>query len=203
MGHLEVLVEELSAEQALERLLPRVLRSNATYRIHVFEGKQDLLRKLPNRLRGYAKFMLPEWRIVVLVDRDREDCRDLKAALEAIAADAGLRTKTRDGVNRCQVLNRIAVEELEAWFFGDPDALRAVFPKLPATLEKKARYRNPDEIHGGTFEALERLLKGKGYYPEGVPKIELSRRVAEQMDPERNRSTSFCVFRDGVREICA
>jgi hypothetical protein len=31
-------------------------------------------------------------------------------------------------------LNRIAVEELEAWFFGDIEALRAVYPKLSATL---------------------------------------------------------------------
>jgi len=202
MPHLELLVEELSMEEALKILLPRIVGSAATHRIHVFEGKPDLLRKLPNRLRAYARFLPEDWRIVVLVDRDSQECRELKAKLDRAAATAGLATKTAAGADRCRVLNRIAIEELEAWFFGDAVALRAAFPGLPSTFEKKSAYRDPDAIRGGTFERLARLLQGKGYYPEGVPKIELAREVAKHMEPERNRSLSFAHFRDGIRALC-
>lgn len=201
MPHLEILVEEPSAEAALELLLPRIVGAKVSYRIHVFEGKPDLRRKLPHRLRGYARFLPADWRIVVLVDRDQEDCRTLKDELEKVAQEAGLRTKTRSGAERCQVLNRIAVEELEAWFFGDPDALRAAYPKLSPTLERQRPFRQPDAIRGGTSEALERVLKRMGYHAEGLPKIEVSRRIAGHMDPQRNRSPSFGVFRDGLLEI--
>lgn len=162
-----------------------------------------MLRKLPRRLAGYARFLPDDHRIVVLVDRDQQDCEKLKADLERIAHDCGLRTKTAHGAPRCQVLNRIAVEELEAWFFGDVDALRAEFPKLSPYLATQSKYRDPDAVSGGTFETLERLLQNKGYYPEGVPKIRLAQRVARHMDPVRNRSRSFVAFRDGLRDLVA
>lgn len=72
--HLEFLVEEPSAEAALENLLPLMLGAAVTYQIHVHQGKQDLLLKLPARLRGYRRWLPPEWRIVALVDEDRQDC---------------------------------------------------------------------------------------------------------------------------------
>jgi hypothetical protein len=56
----------------------------------------------------------------------------------------------------------------------------------------------PDAIAGGTWEALERLLRRLNYFPEGLPKIAVARKVSEHMDPERNRSKSFQVFRDGL-----
>ncbi|MGD0827532.1 MAG: DUF4276 family protein [Desulfobaccales bacterium] len=55
-----------------------------------------------------------------------------------------------------QVLNRIAIEELESWFFGDGIALKTAYPGIPETLDKKSKYRNPDAIER-TWEALERL----------------------------------------------
>jgi hypothetical protein len=44
--HFEILVEEPSAEAALEHLLPKILVEKATFRIHPFEGKRDLMGKL-------------------------------------------------------------------------------------------------------------------------------------------------------------
>jgi len=201
--HVEILVEEESAEKSLEILLPRIVGSEVSHRIHAFNGKPDLLRKLPQRLAGYARFLPDDHRIVILVDRDQQECEQLKADLESIAHACGLRTKMSHGAARCQVLNRIAVEELEAWFLGDVEALRAEFPRLSPYLATQSKYRDPDAIRGGTFETLERLLQSKGYYPEGVPKIRLARRVASHMDPARNRSHSFIVFRDGLRGLVA
>src|SRR5580698_6267952 len=68
--HLEILVEELSAETFLSALLPRLLGDGATFRIHSFQGKSDLLANLERRLMGYARWIPDSTRIVVLVDRD-------------------------------------------------------------------------------------------------------------------------------------
>ena len=102
---------------------------------------------------------------------------------------------------RFQVLNRIAIEELEAWFFGDVHALNQAYPKVPKTLGVRSRYKDPDSIKGGTWESLERELKKSGYFIGGLRKIEAAKTISAFMEPERNNSKSFQVFRDGLREM--
>lgn len=201
---IEFLVEEPSAEAALVNLVPKIVGEDICFKIHPYQGKQDLLGKLTQRLRSYARWVPEDWRIVVLIDEDRKDCRALKRRLEQSARDAGLHTRTMPGPGgRFRVLNRLAIEELEAWFFGDVEALVAAYPGVPPTLDRKAAYRDPDAIrvHGGTCEALADVLKRAGYYRSGMPRIETARRISEQMMPDRNRSRSFQVFRDGLRHI--
>jgi hypothetical protein len=198
--HFEFLVEELSAEAALANLVPKLLEGNHTFAIHPFQGKADLLSKLPSRLRAYQAWIPKDWRIAVLIDEDRADCRVLKGRLEKVAKEAGLVTRTSTkGESPFTVLNRLAIEELEAWFFGDIGALKAAYPRIPSSLGERAKYRNPDSIAGGTWEALERELKRVGYYPTGMPKIEVSRNVSLHMEAARNRSHSFQVFVSGLR----
>jgi hypothetical protein len=146
---------------------------------------------------------LPEdWHIVILVDADDDDCLELKAQLEQIAQDAGLVTKSVSSAGQqFQVLNRLAMRELEAWFFGDIEALNAAYPRISLTLGQRAKYRNPDAITGGTWEALERLLQRLNYFPEGLPKITVAREVSRHMDPIRNRSRSFQIFRQGLMDL--
>lgn len=197
--HIEVLVEEPSAEAVLNNLLPSLLREKASFRIHVHQGKQSLLRTLADRLRGYRRWLPEGWRIVVLIDEDRKDCYELKARLEEAARNARLLTKSSpDSRGTFQVVNRLAIEELEAWFFGDVQALLRAYPRLPPTLHRKREYRDPDAIAGGTWEALERALQRAGYYGGGMPKVEVAQRVSRNMDPERNTSHSFQVFREGL-----
>ena len=96
---------------------------------------------------------------MILIDEDRKNCYQLKERLEMTAREAGLVTKSSAPPNgNFQVVNRLAIEELEAWFFGDVKALRAAYPRVPESLQDQARYRDPDAIQGGTYEALERLL---------------------------------------------
>ncbi|MDZ4163785.1 MAG: DUF4276 family protein [Smithellaceae bacterium] len=200
--HIEFLVEEYSAEAALNNILPGILREETAYAIRAFTGKADLLSHLPKRLKGYRKWLPEDGRIVVLVDQDRENCLALKAKLEEAARKAGFITKSGAlGRSRFEVINRLAVEELEAWFFGDTEALVQAYPRVPATIGSKAQYRNPDAIAGGTWEALERVLKKSGYYPTGMPKVETARNISKYMDPQRNQSKSFQVFRDALREL--
>ena len=197
--HLEFLVEEPSVEVVLKTIVPGIVGEAATFRFHVHQGKSDLLASLPNRLRAYAKWLPDDWRMVVLVDEDREDCQTLKAQLETAAQRAGLTTKanTRPPAS-FQVVNRIAVEELEAWFFGDVEALCMAYPRIPATLGARAGFRDPDAVNGGTWEKLERVLQRHGYHRGGYPKIAGARAISQFMNPGRNRSRSFQVFREGL-----
>lgn len=193
-----VFVEEYSMEVTLEQLLPKLL-GEVEFQIIRFQCKDDLLKKTPERLRGYASWLPMNWRILVLVDRDDDECIVLKTELENITAAAGLLSKTavRQG-QHFQVVNRIAIEELEAWFFGDWAAVQAAFPRVPATIPKKAGYRDPDAIAGGTWEALERVLKRAGYFRTGLRKLELARSVVGHMDIESNHSRSFQAFAAAV-----
>jgi hypothetical protein len=198
-----VLVEEPSMEVALEQLLPKML-TEAQFEIRRFQCKDDLLKNLPARLRAYSSWLPPNWVVLVLVDRDDDACHALKARLDQAAADAGLLSKTSAGVGHSfQVANRIAIEELEAWFFGDWAAVQAAFPRVPATLPSKAGFRDPDAVLGGTWEALERVLKRAGYFKTGLRKMECARLVGQNMDPAKNSSRSFQAFSDAVASAAA
>lgn len=197
--HIDFLVEEPSMEAALAALLSRLLQAQVTWRILVFNGKADLLRSLPKRLKGYAGWIPDDYRIVVLVDEDRQDCYRLKREMEAAANQAGLKTRTSACGGQFQVLNRIVIEELEAWFLGDLDALRSAYPRLPQRLPR--RFVNPDAVPGGTAESLARWLQEFGYFRGGYRKIEAARQIAPHLDPARNRSRSFQVFLEGLRAL--
>lgn len=201
--HLEVLVEELSAKVALDLLLPRTIPVEATFVVHAFEGRVRLLSRLEQRLRGYSYYG-QNTRILVLVDRDDDDCRVLKAHLEQTARSVGLPTLcTATGQGRIQVCNRIACEELEAWFLGDPKAVCAAYPKVKASYASQSKYRDPDAITGGTWEAMAHLLNQAGHYRDRArfPKVEVARMVTPHLDLNRNNSSSFRVFIDGVRRL--
>lgn len=199
--HIEFLVEEPSAEVALNNLVPLIVGREVTFKVHSYQGKSDLLAKLPGRLQGYRGWLPEDWRIVVLLDADRADCRVLKGQLEGTAAQAGLVTRTVAGSPRFQVLNRLAIEELEAWFLGDVEALRAAYPGVDRNLAAKEKFRDPDAIAGGTWEALEKVLQTAGYFKGGLGKVTAAREISRFMEPERNRSRSFQVFRQGLLEV--
>jgi len=122
--------------------------------------------------------------------------------MEGAAKAARLLTKsTARTTSRVRIVNRIAVEELEAWFLGDPDAVRIAYPRVSGTFERRAAYRHPDAVSGGTWEALERLLQRAGYFPGGLAKIATASAIAEHMAPDRNRSPSFAMFRRALTEL--
>ncbi len=139
----------------------------------------------------------------MIVDRDDDDCDRLKAKLEQLAVRAGLRTRSRAKGEAYSVLNRLAIEELEAWYFGDWQAVLAAYPRVPRTVPAKAKYRDPDAIKGGTWEAFERVLQRAGYFRGGLRKIEAARAVAEHMEPTRNCSKSFQVLYSAMVEMGA
>jgi hypothetical protein len=194
-NHYEILVEERSAEEFLNVLLPRIAPKKR-FEIHSYSGKRDLLRKLPNRLNGYSLRLSTDsnLRIIVLLDRHKEDCSKVKGQIESEFKAAGIPTKSAS--NDWRGASRIAIEELEAWYFGDWAAVCSAYPRLDPNVHNKARYRDPDSIKGGTWEAFERELKRAGYYGGGLNKVQAARDVASHIVAERSSSRSFRVFVD-------
>ena len=199
--HVEFLLEEPSAEETLKTILPKILSNDVTFDFLVFEGKDDLLNNLPARLNGY-RWIPDDWRIMVLIDEDRRDCRELKAELERTAREAGFVTKSSALPNSdFQVVNRLAIEELEAWFFGDIEALYAAYPRISRNLHN---IRQNTEILmlfiGGTSEALERLLIEKNYYTpkERLRKPEIAQNIAHHTWNliETNQKVFRCLLKD-------
>ena len=199
-SHLEFLVEERSMEDFLKACLPRILPTGCTFGIHPYRGKQALLDRLEGRLKGYRQMQTAN-RIVVVVDRDTDDCQELKSGMEKICSNAGLRSRqVAAGCSDWQVVTRIVVEELEAWYFGDWPAVRRAYPRVPENIPSRTPYRDPDAIKGGTWEAFERILQRCGYYKQGLDKPEAARKIGKYLHPKNNRSHSFQVFHSAIIE---
>jgi len=183
MRHLVFLLEEQSARDLLEGLLPRVLPDSIRVHYLVFEGKQDLERQMVQKMRHWR---MPDSAFVVLRDQDAAECRAVKAKLAALVAESG----------RSPSLVRVACRELESWVAGDWAAIAQAFerPSLAAHGQKQA-FRAPDGIQR-PVEAIRQFI------PE-YQKRDGARRVGPLLDPDRNQSQSFRAFCSGLRRLCA
>lgn len=198
--HIEFLLEEPSAEVALNILLPKLLPSDATWNCYPHRGKTDLFQRLPGRLKTYARQLphQPELRVVILMDADT-DCRRRKAELEQVVAEAGLLTKTTAAGQPFRILTRLAVQELEAWFLGDREAIQAAYPRV-RPQHFSGLPHDPDTI-ADTWETLWRVLREGKYYRAGKAKVEWAETIALKMAPDRNTSPSFQYFRQGLAQL--
>jgi Domain of unknown function (DUF4276) len=201
--HLEVLVEEPSMEVFLAALLPRLVGNNVTFTIHAHQGKSDLLQKLAPKLRAYAKWLPDSTRIIVVIDRDNDDCKKLKHRMDSDARSAGFQIRKSSGTGSWRVVNRIAVEELEAWYFGEWRAVREAYPRASSTVPNHSSYRQPDAITGETWEALERILRRAGYFESGLRKVEAAQAIGKHLNPKINTSPSFISFREAIIDAVA
>lgn len=187
--HLEILLEEESMEIVVNSILERINppQSEHTWKTHPHRGKQDMIRQLPKKLRAYANFLPAmyrngDYRIIVIVDKDEQDCVPLKTKILNAAHEVGLHTKT---------IVRIAVCELESWYLGDAIALEKAFPRLSRQrIGRKATFRNPDARPDPTAD-LQRLLEAEKY--GAYLKLAHSRLISGHLDlePGVNRSHSF------------
>lgn len=201
--HVEFLLEEPSAEAALNQLLPRLLPASDTWHCVPHRGKDQLLLRLPGLLKNYARRLArePELRLVLLMDADA-DCRKVKIQLEALVAAAGILTKTSAPAGQpFRVLTRLAVTELEAWFLGDREAIQAAYPRVHAH-HFKGLQRDPDTIRDA-WETLHRVLQKGGYYLTSKAKVEWAESIARHLDPNpaQNDSASFKYFCEGLAAL--
>ena len=175
MSRIVFMLEERSLKVLLDNLLPRLL-PGISFLCLAHEGKSDLEKSIPKKIRAWN---VPGDRFVVVRDNDGGDCKALKQRLLSLCARAG----------RDDVLVRIACQELEAWYLGDPGALARAFAKDSLKyIGRKTRYRNPDDITQPSRE-IENLI------PK-FQKISGARRLAPYMERENNRSrSSRCSWR--------
>jgi len=136
---------------------------------------------------------------MVVVDRDDDQYTALMEQLENAARDARLTTRVQGPGGR--VINRLAIEELEAWFFGDWEAVLRAYPKVHRTVPNRSGYRDPDAIRGGFGRLLKDAYNVVWYFRTGLRKVEAARTIAQHMDPNKNRSASFQGFRAALTEM--
>ena len=211
--HLEILVEDISGRTLLEAVVPKILGSYAephTWRIIAYKGvgklptglrsatdpaKRVLLDRLPALLRGYGRTPGID-AVMIVVDSDRRDCSQFLSEL------SGLVTV----INPCPtVLFRLAIEEIEAWYFGDRAALLSAYPR--ARREVLGRYVQDsicdtwetlaDAIHPGGSAEIKRV----GYPYAGAVKHTWAVRIAPLMDTSANTSPSFRKLREGLARL--
>lgn len=206
MKHFEILVEDASGGRMLEIILPFIVSSGVTYRVHSYRGighlpkdlrpgdvskRRLLFDQLPRLLRGYNQAFsrdAPEYsRAVVLVcDLDSMAHEELIRSLENIKKNAA---------PNLEVYFWIAIEEGEAWLLGDRRALLRAYPKAK-------RSELDDYIQDsicGTWEKLAdvvypggaRRLKARGYPEIGLIKMEWASNICQFFSIDENRSPSF------------
>jgi len=183
----------------MHAILPGLLGGTTTFAVYPFQGKQNLLSKLENRLRGYAGWIPEAWRILVVVDRDSNNCLDLKKTLVTAAQSVKLRTRS-SARQDWNVLFGIAIEELEAWYFGEWNAVCKAYPRVNRNAVRSSRFRNCDQIAGGTWEAFEQVLQRAGYFTGGLRKIEAARRIGKYFNGASCSSPSYKYVESAIKE---
>lgn len=179
--NLVFMLEELSMKEFLDGLLPRILPEHVRYTLVVHEGKTDLEKSLPRKLRAWR---IPNSHFIVVRDQDAGDCHVIKARLQRICETAG----------RSDTLVRIACRELEAWFLADLAAVGATFQqKGLSALQDKEKFRQPDLL-GSPSRELAALVPSYG-------KVAGSRGLGPALDIDNTRSPSFKHFINGVRRL--
>lgn len=174
------LVEEASMKVMLDNFLPKILPDNLTFLCIPHEGKQDLEKSIPRKLKAWGT----NTKFIILRDQDSGDCLQVKNTLRQLCQQAG----------REDVLIRIVCCELESWFLGDLKAVGKAFGKEKLSrLQNNKKYRNPDQLNCAKQE-LRKLVAE--YQP-----ISGSRKIAQYLDLNNNTSQSFKVFIQGLNQI--
>lgn len=214
--HLEILVEDLSGKRALDLLIPGLINTDDTFRVHSYKGighipknmrdaedasRRILLENLPKLLKGYGRTFAgyssaTPAAVVLVCDLDDKPRKEFLRDLEGILNACHPAPTTRF----C-----LAIEEGEAWFLGDLPAVKSAYPS--AKDEVLAAYVN-DSICG-TWETLadavypggENVLSAKGGQAVGAEKSRWAENITPRMDIEENNSPSFVFFRDTVRDL--
>ena len=182
--NLVFMLEEESAKRLLKELLPRILsgfEQRVTCRLIPHQGKGDLQKSIPIKLKGW---LAPNTFFIVLHDQDSHDCKELKQKLQQLCAQRG----------KHEPLIRIICRELEAWYFGDLDAVEKAFSSFRASKYKnKRKFRNPDAINKPSDE-LKRIIRG-------FSKSIAAREIPRHMDIDNNTSTSFNHLISGLQNL--
>jgi hypothetical protein len=213
--HFEILVEDQSGKKALDILVPKVIGSAHTFVVHPYKGigrvprnmrdprdasKRILMDNLPKLLKGYGRTQAGRRAfsetVILVCDLDDKCLREFLVELNGVLNRCDPKPETRF----C-----MAIEEGEAWFLGDVEAIKAAYPR--AEDEVFRSYVN-DSICG-TWERLADAvypggassLSAKGWQAIGAEKAKWAELIAPHMNVQKNNSPSFSYFINKIQEL--
>ena len=183
---IEILTEEPSMEYFLRGILPNVLPNDYKIDVNCFirahRGKSDLKKSIPIKMRAYPQYGYPV-KVLIIHDQDSNDCRNLKNELTALC-----------GITTIPFIVRIACKELENWYLGQLAAIERVYPETKASsLVNKAKYRNPDLLHGA--DELNKMTSN-------FSKTQAAREISQYIDIDNNTSSSFNHTINAIKKLC-
>lgn len=182
MKWLVFFLEEPSAKEMLEGILPKILPTDVTSKFVVFRGKQDMEKRLVLRLREWRR---PNTRFVVMRDKDAADCVAVKNTLALLCRQAG----------KPEALIRVVCKTLESFYLGDLFAVEKAFGiNGLAKQQQKKKFRSPDNL-GNPAEELSKITNQR------YQKMSGSRTIAPLLTMEKNLSHSFNVLIRGIHRI--
>jgi hypothetical protein len=181
MNELVFLLEERSMQEVLQVVVPPLVPHHITCRFIPHEGKNDLEKSIPRKLRAWK---VPGVQFVVVRDKDAGDCKKVKRKLAQLCKE-GFRPDT---------LVRIVCHHLESWFVGDLAAVEKAYELSGiAKRQQERKFCDPDRLVNAEGE-LRRLVSD-------YQKVGGSRIIAPNLNVEANKSHSFKVFVEGVRRL--
>lgn len=174
------LLEEPSAQELLKVIVPQIIGDTYPTRYIVFDGKQDLEKRLTFKLKHYCN---PAAVFVVVRDQDSGDCIKIKTELQKKCEESG----------KHHFLIRIPCHELETFYLADLSAVEKAFGVFVTKLQNRKKYRNPDTLSN----AKEELQKLCPAYTE----VAGSKKIAPFMSVSNTRSISFFHLVNGIKKI--
>jgi hypothetical protein len=197
----------------MEVVLPKLLGEQGnphSWRVHGYKGigripknmnagaapaKRMLLDQLPRMLKGYGKTPGID-AVLVVLDTDKRNCVEFLAELKALLAGCNPAPNT---------VFQLAIEEAEAWYLGDRQALEEAYPRAKADVLN----RYVQDSACGTWELLadaiytggSAAIRKAGWPLPGQIKHEWAEKIGPLLDPDRNVSPSFGKLRDGLRRL--
>jgi hypothetical protein len=197
----------------MEVVLPKLLGEQGnphSWRVHGYKGigripknmnagaapaKRMLLDQVPRMLKGYGKTPGID-AVLVVLDTDKRNCVEFLAELTALLAGCNPAPNT---------VFQLAIEEAEAWYLGDRQALEEAYPRAKADVLN----RYVQDSACGTWELLadaiytggSAAIRKAGWPLPGQIKHEWAEKIGPLLDPDRNVSPSFGKLRDGLRRL--
>nr|MBF0223807.1 DUF4276 family protein [Desulfobulbaceae bacterium] len=214
--HFDILVEDQSGKKALEILVPKIIGEDHTFTVKAYKGigriprnlrassdpaKRALLTQLPKLLQGYGRTYAGypnDYRaaVILVCDLDSKCQKFFRKELTAVLNSCTPRPETRF----C-----IAIEEGEAWFLGDIDAVKSAYPEgkdnILATYENDSICHTWEKLADAIYSGGSQKLASEGYHKIGAEKSAWAMNISPHMDVNNNNSPSFCYFRDKLRGL--